>query len=337
MFPAESITGRYQTLQWRSLHLGGLYHLEEEIAMTTTVPNFDGEIQQFYFNDVPYLELARALSTERTIEGFPTIKVSGKFVKHATNNLHRPVTFKSKHTFIGLPMLRAYGTIHIDVMFKTREANGLILFNGGKKEDFVAIELVEGHVHYIVNVGDGVVSIKDNCKSHLNDNRWHTITIRRPTAKQHTLMVDEDVVVAQNLGVGNLDLDGILYLGGVYKDLYALLPETVRSKHGYEGCLAGIDLNGESPNVVEDATVHSSLVVSGCEGNSHFIIDSSFYYYYLIDHDLFAGQSAKCSHNVCANAGLCVQQWHTYTCDCDMTSFTGPTCSDGNVFPMSTP
>ncbi|CAH1113681.1 unnamed protein product [Psylliodes chrysocephalus] len=303
------IQGKFISLQWRTVHLGGLYHLEEEISMSTTVPNFVGDIQQFYFNNIPYIELAKALSTEQSIAGFPNIKIAAKFVKHATDNLHRPVTFRSKHTFIGLPMLRAYSSIHIDFMFRTREANGLILFNGGKKEDFVAVELVDGHINYIVNVGDGTVTLRDTHRSHLNDNRWHTVGIRRPSVKQHTLMVDDDVVIAANHGTGNLELDGILYLGGVYKDLYPLLPqEVIKSTHGFEGCIAGLDLNGESPHIVEDAVVHSSQVVSGCES-----------------------QSAKCSHNVCANAGKCVQQWTSYTCDCDMTSFTGPTCSDESV------
>lgn len=62
-------------------------------------------------------------------------------------------TDRNSYDFSGLPMLRAYSSIHIDFMFRTREANGLILFNGGKKEDFVAVELVEGHINYIVNVG----------------------------------------------------------------------------------------------------------------------------------------------------------------------------------------
>lgn len=125
--------GKYTLLQWRTIHLGGLYHLEQEISMTTTVPNFIGEIQQFHFNNVPYIELARASSTDQPVPGFPTIKVAAKFVKRATDNLHRPVTFRSKHTFIGMPMLRAYSSIHIDFMFKTKELNGLIMFNGGKK------------------------------------------------------------------------------------------------------------------------------------------------------------------------------------------------------------
>lgn len=61
-------------------------------------------------------------------------------------------------------MLRAYSSIHIDFMFKTREANGLIMFNGGKKEDFVAVELVDGHINYVVNVGDGSVTLRDTVR-----------------------------------------------------------------------------------------------------------------------------------------------------------------------------
>lgn len=258
--------------------------------MSTTVPNFIGDIQQFYFNNIPYIELARALSTEQSISGFPSIKVAAKFVKHATDNLHRPVTFRSKHTFIGLPMLRAYSSIHIDFMFKTREANGLIMFNGGKKEDFVAVELVDGHINYVVNVGDGTVTLRDTVRAHLNDNRWHTVGIRRPSAKQHTLMVDDDIVVAANFGTGNLELDGILYLGGVYKDLYAQLPQDdVKSRHGFEGCVAGLDLNGESPNIMEDAVVHSSLVTAGCEGKEKHIV------FFILKREIFIIKKYICS------------------------------------------
>lgn len=66
---AADIQGKYTTLQWKTLHIGGLYHVEEEISMSTTVPNFVGEIQQFYFNNIPYIELARALSSEQSIAG----------------------------------------------------------------------------------------------------------------------------------------------------------------------------------------------------------------------------------------------------------------------------
>ncbi|XP_025837261.1 neurexin-3-like [Agrilus planipennis] len=299
--------GTYTTLQWRRIYIGGV---QDELGMSTTVPNFVGEIQQFYFNGISYIELAKSSSTEQKIAGFPAIKVAAKFVKRLINNLHRPVTFRSQHTFIGLPMLRAYSSIHVDFLFKTKHANGLILFNGGKKDDFIAIELVNGHIHYVLNVGEGAIKLKDASKTPLNDNHWHTVGIRRPSLKQHTLMVDDDVeIVAANQGTGHLELDGILYVGGVHRDLYSQLPQgDVKSKLGFEGCIAGLDLNGESPNIMEDAVIHSSEVTAGCES-----------------------QSSKCDRNFCANGGVCVQQWPSYTCDCDMTSFTGPNCSDESI------
>lgn len=45
-----------------------------------------------------------------------------------------------------------------------------------------------------------------------------------------------------------------------------------------------------------------------------------------------SGPVTKCSTSACANRGICVQMWNSYTCDCDMTSYTGPTCSDGKLY-----
>lgn len=103
------------------------------------------------------------------------------------------------------------------------------------------------------------------------------------------------------------------------KSQYGQLPKQILSKHGFEGCLASLDLSGESTNLISDAVVPSSLVESGC--------------------DMYANlhPGKKCTHDVCSNHGTCVQQWNSYTCDCDMTSFTGPTCNEGkkqNVYFM---
>lgn len=55
-------------------------------------------------------------------------------------------------------------------------------------------------------------------------------------------------------------------VGGVRKDMYNFLPRQIQSRHGFEGCLASLDLNGESPDTTLDALVPSPLVVPGCEG-----------------------------------------------------------------------
>lgn len=47
---AETILGRHSSLEVRSIHLGGLFHAEEEIQMTSTMPNFIGQMQGFVYN-----------------------------------------------------------------------------------------------------------------------------------------------------------------------------------------------------------------------------------------------------------------------------------------------
>lgn len=68
---------------------------------------------------------------------------------------HQPVTFRSRLSFVGLPQLKAYSSMHLHFQFKTLEPSGLLLYNAGKGQDFVAVELVDGHLHYLFNLGDG--------------------------------------------------------------------------------------------------------------------------------------------------------------------------------------
>ncbi|KAK0080605.1 hypothetical protein PV325_013664 [Microctonus aethiopoides] len=303
---AEEQLGKDAILEFRTLHVGGYLHNNDD------VPHFVGQLQQVWFNGHPYLEIARNSGThQNSHQGVtPIIRVTGKFGKR-NHPVHHPVTFTSKHTFVGLPVLKAYVETNIYFQFKTKEPSGLILFNAGRDRDFVAVELIEGHIHYIFDLGDGPLRIKDTSKIRLNDSKWHVVSIGRPSPRRHTLAVDDHVTFADSTGSNeNLDLDGILYIGGVEKSQYSQLPKHILSRHGFEGCLASLDLSGESIDLMTDAVVTSSLVESGC--------------------DMYANMHSmkKCTHDICGNHGLCVQQWNSYTCDCDMTGFSGPTCND---------
>lgn len=43
---------------------------------------------------------------------------------------------------------------------------------------------------------------------------------------------------------------------------------------------------------------------------------------------IFAGPSTTCQEDSCSNQGVCLQQWDGFSCDCSMTSFSGPLCND---------
>ena len=45
--------------------------------------------------------------------------------------------------------------------------------------------------------------------------------------------------------------------------------------------------------------------------------------------DSSSNPKKDCSSKICYNHGLCVEQWLNPVCDCDLTTFTGPSCADG--------
>ncbi|XP_055944776.1 neurexin-1-like isoform X1 [Argiope bruennichi] len=287
------------TLDIQTLHVGSIH--PEHLKHIASMPNFVGHLQHLIFNRKHYLDMAHSGQISH-------FKVTAKFGKK-DNIVHHPVTFKSKFTFLGLPQLRAYSTLNLYFQFKTMEPNGLVLYNAGKGQDFIAVELVDGHLHYVFNLGDGPRGVRSNTKTALNDNQWHAVTIGRPSLHQHTLMVDDMITKVSSPGPNtHLDLQGLLYVGGVRRSMYGTLPRLLHSRQGFQGCLASLDLNGETGDLIRDALIPSTLVARGC-----------------------AGSMTKCSHSACANHGVCVQVFNSYTCDCDMTSFSGPICADESI------
>ena len=78
------------------------------------------------------------------------------------------------------------------------DVSGLMMYNAGKGQDFIAVEIVNGHIHYVFNLGYGSISIKDNCPHNLNDNQWHSVTVGRPSKFKHTLLVDSHLAAANS-------------------------------------------------------------------------------------------------------------------------------------------
>lgn len=115
---AETQLGKQSILEFRTLHVGGYLHAGEDI------PHFVGQLQQIWFNGYPYLEIARSAGNhELSHQGVtPIIRVTGKFGKR-NHPVHHPVTFTSKHTFVGLPVLKAY--VETNIYFQVRTSTCL--------------------------------------------------------------------------------------------------------------------------------------------------------------------------------------------------------------------
>uniref|UniRef100_A0A4W4G9Q7 Neurexin 1 n=1 Tax=Electrophorus electricus TaxID=8005 RepID=A0A4W4G9Q7_ELEEL len=295
--PSEGqITGDHTQLEFHNIETG---IITEKLYMPAMPSNFIGHLQGLSFNGMSYIDLCKNGDIDycelNAMIGYKSIVAD-------------PVTFKSRSSYVTLPTLQAYYSMHLFLQFKTTSPDGLILYNRGDGNDFIVVELVKGYLHYVSDLGHGAHLIKGNSNTPLNDNHWHNVMISRDTNNLHTVKIDTKITTQTTMGAKNLDLKGDLYVGGVAKEMYKDLPKLVHSKEGFQGCLASVDLNGRLPDLLSDALNTAGQVERGCEG-----------------------PSTTCQEDSCSNQGVCLQQWEGFTCDCSMTSFGGPLCNDAGT------
>ncbi|KAL4134816.1 hypothetical protein QTP88_006525 [Uroleucon formosanum] len=295
------------TLRWQGLLVGGTPPKDPDAL--ANLPSFIGSIQQFVLNKINYFDLAK-ISTKGFSEDLPKVHMTSKYQKQEKPpSLVHTVTFLSKNTFIGLPPLKAYSRMEVYYRFKTKHTSGLFFYNGGKHNDFALAELINGHILINIRSGTHVIRLRDTSKNSYSDNYWHSVHLLQISATMFCLLIDDQVASTTTISrPHNIQLNGMFYVGGVPKELHKRQSKHIHSRHGFEGCMSGLEYNGESPDMVENATIPSTLITVGCDG-----------------------LSKMCTQDMCDNHGTCVEQWNSYSCDCDMTAFVGSTCSEPSI------
>ncbi|XP_071781022.1 neurexin 3b isoform X2 [Centroberyx gerrardi] len=287
------MAGDHTRLEFHNVETGVL---TEKRFVSAAPSSFIGHLQSLKFNGMQYIDMCKNGDID-------FCELNARFGMRSI--IADPVTFKTKGSYLGLATLQAYTTMHLFFQFKTTSPDGFIIFNSGDGNDFIAVELVKGFIHYVFDLGNGPSLLKGNSDNPLNDNQWHNVVITRDASNTHTLKVDTKSVTQNVNGAKNLDLKGDLFIGGLGPNMYQNLPKLVVSREGFQGCLASVDLNGRLPDLISDALFRSGQVERGCEG-----------------------PSTTCQEDSCANMGVCIQQWENFTCDCTMTSYTGTHCND---------
>ncbi|XP_019909787.3 neurexin 3a isoform X9 [Esox lucius] len=287
------MAGDHTRLEFHNIETGVM----TERRFVSVIPSsFIGHLQSLRFNGMLYIDLCKNGDID-------FCELNARFGMRSI--IADPVTFKSKSSYLSLATLQAYTSMHLFFQFKTTSPDGFIMFNSGDGNDFIAVELVKGYIHYVFDLGNGPNVIKGNSDRALHDNQWHNVVITRDNSNIHTLKVDAKATSQVVNGAKNLDLKGDLFIAGLGPGMYGSLPKLVASRDGFQGCLASVDLNGRLPDLLQDALFRSGQIERGCEG-----------------------PSTTCQEDSCANMGICIQQWENYTCDCSMTSYTGTQCND---------
>ncbi|KAB0380794.1 hypothetical protein FD755_008578, partial [Muntiacus reevesi] len=284
-----------------------------------------------YKNNDVRLELSRLAK-----QGDPKMKIHGVVAFKCENVATLdPITFETPESFISLPKWNAKKTGSISFDFRTTEPNGLILFSHGKprhqkdakhpqmiKVDFFAIEMLDGHLYLLLDMGSGTIKIKALQKK-VNDGEWYHVDFQRDgrsgTISVNTLRTPYTAPGESEI----LDLDDELYLGGLPENKAGLVfPTEVWTallNYGYVGCIRDLFIDGQSKDIRQMAEVQSTAGVKpSC-----------------------SRETAKpCLSNPCKNSGMCRDGWNRFVCDCSGTGYLGRSCEreatvlsyDGSMF-----
>uniref|UniRef100_A0A8C6PJZ4 Neurexin 2 n=1 Tax=Nothobranchius furzeri TaxID=105023 RepID=A0A8C6PJZ4_NOTFU len=287
------MSGAHTRLEFNNIETG---IMTERRFISVMPSNFIGHLQALSFNGMLYLDQCKN-------GDISYCELNARFgMRHIVAN---PVTFLTQASYLAFSTLQAYASMHLFFQFKTTNTDGLVLYNSGDGSDFIVVELVKGYIHYVFDLGNGPSLMKGNSDKPLNDNQWHNVVISRDSNNVHILKIDSRTVTQHTNGARNLDLKGELYIGGVGKSMYSSLPRLIASREGYKGCLASVDLNGRLPDLLADALHKVGDVEGGC-----------------------GGPSTTCTEDSCHHQGVCLQLWEGFSCDCTMTTYGGPFCSD---------
>lgn len=137
-----------------------------------------------YKNNEFRLELSR-LAEQRD----PKTSIHGDLIFSCENvEALEPVTFDTPSAYLTLPRWNTKKTGAISFDFRTTEPSGLLLFSHGNllgmqpdrkpRADFFAIELLDGFLYLVMDMGSGSIKIKANNKR-LDDGEWCHVDFQR--------------------------------------------------------------------------------------------------------------------------------------------------------------
>ncbi|XP_047672393.1 neurexin 2b isoform X16 [Tachysurus fulvidraco] len=280
--------------------------------------NFMGCLKDVVYKNNDFkLELSRL-----AIERDPKISLHGDLVFRCEDVAALdPVTFETPESYIALPRWDTKKTSSISFDFRTTEPSGLLLLSHGKpqgnkeqrhgrelKTDYFAMELLEGYLYLLMDMGSGSIKLKASNKK-VNDGEWCHVDFQREGRKGSISVNSRTMPFNSNEGSEILDLDSDMYLGGLPESRQDLIlpPEvwTALLNYGYVGCVRDLFIDGKSRDVRRLAEIQSALGVSS-----------------FCTREL----QKRCSSTPCGNGGLCKEGWNRYICDCTGTGYLGSNC-----------
>uniref|UniRef100_A0A336MVD4 CSON001872 protein n=1 Tax=Culicoides sonorensis TaxID=179676 RepID=A0A336MVD4_CULSO len=228
----------------------------------------------------------------------------------------------TKNSFLTFESLKQRHRLNIRLKFATIQDNGLLLYNGrfNDKHDFIALEIINGHLLFSFSLGDKIQTVSVTQKKKISDGNWHSVQVeyfnRTATvivdncdtalalpgyadcANQTRLMLDRKCASLTETCHRFLDLTGPLQIGGLPR-----IPAHFQiQSQDYVGCIS--DLQIDQKLVDLNTYVADNGTIAGCPQ-----------------------KNSACDSDPCYNGGSCIEGFGVYRCECP-EGFSGNSCQE---------
>ncbi|XP_014117185.1 PREDICTED: basement membrane-specific heparan sulfate proteoglycan core protein isoform X3 [Pseudopodoces humilis] len=254
-----------------------------------------------------------------------------------------PYFGQSPRSFLPLPTIKdAYKRFEILITFRPDAADGLLLYNGQRKNsgaDFISFGLVGGRPEFRFDAGSGMATIRHPTALRLGE--YHTVRLLRNLTWGSLGLHGHPTVNGTSQGrFQGLDLNEELYLGG-YPDISAVAKTGL--SRGFMGCVRQLRIQGEEVAFGDmDLQAHGvtncpTCQDQPCQNGGVCQDDESGTYVCRCPHG-FTGsnceysQALHCHPEACGPDATCVNRpdGQGYTCRCHLGK-TGERCTKGEV------
>ncbi|XP_066597691.1 agrin-like isoform X2 [Prorops nasuta] len=147
-------------------------------------------------------------------------------------------------SYVRMSRLKAYHKFSIEVEFKTYADNGIILYNQQKSDgsgDFVSLAIVDGHVQFRYNLGNGPVILTSPEKVAMNT--FHRVAAKRYHKDGVLRFNDGEDIAGQSQGMlKSLDLNQDTFIGNMPTN-ESKIYDNIGTTHGFLGCISELRIN----------------------------------------------------------------------------------------------
>ncbi|XP_041351941.1 contactin-associated protein-like 2 [Gigantopelta aegis] len=212
--------------------------------------------------------------------------------------LDRTVTLTQEQSFI---KLYAWQMGEMNFNFKTYQSHSLVMYQSPTKENhnMMMITIESAHTIKILFFlkSHSIEAVLNSVKP-LDNGDWHSVVIKHDMYNIHLSLDESYKIVDLPDDVTNVtNFAGIIYLGGVPEEV----KDHIVSTSGFVGCLRGFHYNSAFKDLTGEIDESMTGLNTGC--------------------------MSSCWPNPCANGGVCLEEWGTYTCQCsDKWSHHGINC-----------